>query len=530
MDKTIFPLFRPWVPEWLVKIILFILLLPSLVLFFLPLANLNAAAGYYGSEPADMQFAVVLFYAGYAGFYALEQRFFNYLATKEYFIIFTFSEIILALICYHTQVLYVLFPIRFIQGMFFASTVNLSLAMIFSRLHSERAREIGFSVFFGMLICTIPFNNLVTADIIDSFNFNIVYKCVVFSYLPGLFMLMISMNNVHLNVRFHMYQLDWESFFIYSTILCLIGYITVFGQQYYWLEDLRIRYSACGIAGLMLLYILRQRHSKRPYTDLAVFSSRNFILGLLLLFVLYICRFAAGITNTFFGSALKFDPIHISYINLFNLAGLITGVIVSCCMVLQKKPIRYMWLPGFGLLLVFHVMMFFLLAIQANENNYFLPLFMQGLGIGLVMVPTIVFVISSVPVSSGPSASALCLAVRFLGFCISIAMINYFELYEKSRHYNAFQDHLTKVNPVVRHTVQKHSADLLLKGIHHSRTLKASQKLLVGAVNEQSQIRFAMDYNELMVWMLAGVILLIALFPYLNRTAVYLKSSRLSPA
>src|SRR5438270_13983060 len=105
MDNA-FPIFRNWVPEWLVKVILFIVILPSLVLFFLPMANINAAAGYYGSEPLDIQFAVALFYAGYVGFYSLERRFFSFLATKEYFIIFTFLQILTALICYHIRELY----------------------------------------------------------------------------------------------------------------------------------------------------------------------------------------------------------------------------------------------------------------------------------------------------------------------------------------------------------------------------------------------------------------------------------------
>ncbi len=50
MSKVI-PIFKSWVPGWLIKTVLFLVLLPSLVLFFLPLANVNAAAGYYGCEP-----------------------------------------------------------------------------------------------------------------------------------------------------------------------------------------------------------------------------------------------------------------------------------------------------------------------------------------------------------------------------------------------------------------------------------------------------------------------------------------------
>lgn len=529
MDKTI-PIFKSWVPEWFIKVILFSLLMPSIVLFFLPLANINAAAGYYGSEPADIQFSVVLFYAGYVSFYSLERRFFIYLATKEYFITFTFLNILSTFICYHTNELYILLPLRFIQGMLFTSTVNLSLSLMFTRLKSERAREISFSVFFGLLLCAIPFNNFVTADIIDSFDFNIVYKGALLSYVPGFLALLISMNNTRLNVRFPLYKLDWQSFTIYSIVLGLTGYIMVFGQEYYWLEDNRIRYSVYAIAVFALLYFIRQKRMKRPYIDLSVFRFRNFLIAILLLFIMYICRFASGITNNYFLNILKLDPIHVSYINLFNLAGIASGVIIACCMALQKKPIRHMWIPGFAFLLIFHITMFYLFDIYADEFNYFIPLFIQGLGLGMIMVPTIIYSISAVPVSLGPSASAVCLATRYLGFSVSIGIINYFELFEKSSHYNAFQDRLTLASPIANATLDAQAQYLMSRGIANTHALNASKKLMISAVNEQSYLRFSMDYYEIMAWLLTGTILFIALFPFLNKTGVYLRSKILSPA
>ncbi len=529
MDNAL-PIFKSWAPEWLIKVILFSLLLPSVVLFFLPLANVNAAAGYYGSEPADIQFAVVLFYAGYVGFYCLERRFFIYLATKEYFIVFTFLNILTTFITYHTQELYILFPVRFIQGMLFSSTVNLSLQVMFTRLKSERAREISFSVFFCMLLCAIPFNNFITADLIDAFNFNMVYKCALFSYVPGFFMLIISMNNTRMNVRFPLYKLDWQSFSFYSIILCLVGYIMVYGQEYYWLEDKRIFYSTLSIVFLSLLYVLRQKRMKRPYIDFSIFKYRNYSIGILLLFIMYICRFASGITNTYFATVLKFDPIHVSYINLLNLTGIVAGVIISCCMLLQRKKIRHIWVPGFTLLLVFYVCMFFLFDIQADEQNYFLPLFIQGMGVGMIMVPTIIYAISSVPVSIGASAAAVCLAIRYLGFCVSIGIINYFELYGKSRHYNSFQDHLTRLDPIVKHTMGTHTHYLISRGMYQTQSVKASNRLVVRAIDGQSHLRFAMDYYEMMAWLIIGTLILIASFSYLNKTVIYLRSKILSPA
>nr|WP_295873476.1 beta-carotene 15,15'-monooxygenase [uncultured Chitinophaga sp.] len=524
------PIFKRWVPGWAVKIILFSLILPTLVLFFLPFANINAAAGFYGSEPADIQFSVALFYSGYVAFYSLERRFFNYLAAKEYFIIFTMLEVVTTLVCYHTDALYVLFPMRFFQGMLFSSTVNLSLSLMFTRLRTERAREISFSVFFGMLICVIPFNNLVTADLIDAYDFNIVYKGALFSYLPCLCLIMLTMNHVRLNVKFPLARLDWQSFVYWSIVLTLLGYITIYGQEYYWLDDLRIRYSVIGMVAATALYLVRQHAMKHPYLHLAIFRFQNFRMGIFLIFILYICRFAVNVTNNFFTTVLRLDPIHVSYVNVMNLMGLIIGVIVSGAMILQKKNIRYIWLPGFLLLLAFHFSMFFIFSNEANENNFYIPLFVQGLGVGMIMVPTIVYAVSSVPVIIGASASSVCLAIGYIGFCANAAITNYCDLYCKSRHYNAFQDHLTQTDPMALQGLALRSHQLLSKGLAHQQAAKGAHKLLVDAINKQGQIRFAMDYYEIMALMLIATLLLIAIFPSLNRTVVYLRSRRIVPA
>lgn len=527
--STLIPLFKAWVPQWLIKVTLFIVILPSLVLFFLPLANINAAAGYYGIEPNDVQFSVVIFYAGYTSFFSLERRFFSYLAAKEYFFIFTLIQILSAYICYVTQSLPILLTFRFIQGMCLTSTANLALALIYNRLKDARAREIGYSIYFGMLICMIPFNNFITADLIDTFNFNVLYKGVMFSYVPSLVLLAVIMNNVRLNVKFPLYLLDWASFSLYAVFLSLLGYILVYGQEYYWFQDSRIVNSSLAGILLLIIFIIRQYTLKRPYFDLEVFKYRNFKVGALILFILYICRFASGLTSAYFSNVLGLDPIHISYINLFTILGIILGVITSCVMVLQKRPIRLIWVYGFLILLGYHISMFFLLSVNANENTFYLPLTAQGFGVGMLMTPTIIFMIAATPVRLGPTAAGICLFVRCSGFFASIAIMNYFDLFSKSKHFNTFQDQLTSLNPVTTEALAKHSRDLIHHGVNADKAVKLSQKLLVRAIDVQGQIRYTMDYFEMISWLLIFTITLIALFPYINRTVMNLRSDRPAP-
>jgi len=71
---------------------------------------------------------------------------------------------------------------------------------------------------------------------------------------------------------------------------------------------------------------------------------------------------------------------------------------------------------------------------------------------------------------------------------------------------------------------------LLTKGLHSGLSGKATEKLLTAAVHKQDQLRFAMDYYELIAWLIVGILLLISLSPYLGKTIVRLRSKRLAPA
>lgn len=519
-------IFKSWAPEWLIWTVILMVVLPSMGLFGLSSVNTAAAAGYYGIEPADVQYSMIIFYAAIASFFTLERRFFTYIAAKEYLVISTLVQVITSYVCYATHNLHMLFIFRFIQGMANCSSTSICITLIFSRLHSERAREIGYSVFYGVLLCLTPITSLFAAPLLDAYDFNIVYKVIIFSYLPGAILLFIVMNNVRFSKKFPLYQIDWASFVIYSIALCLLGYILIYGQQYYWLEDKRILGSVIAVVILFALHILRQLKLKRSYLSLKVFKYRNFKVGALLIFILYICRGALNITSVYFASVLGMDPIHVAYIMLMNILGVVIGVTLSCNLVLLKKPMRLIWIYGFTILLVFHTWMWFLFDTQADADTFYIPLIVQGLGAGMLMTPIIIFMISSVPEALGSTASATGVFFRFCGFCSSTAIINFFQLYQRNNHYNRFQDQISALNPVAVDRLNSYRQVMISRGVAPDQAAKIANGLLNRSVDAQAQLRYAMDYYLLISCLLVAIILLIALLPYLNRTVVNLASNQ----
>lgn len=522
-------IFKSWASEWLIRIVILINILPSMLMFGISMANGSAAAGYYGIEPADVQYSMIIFYASLAGFFALERRFFSFIASKEYLLIGAILQIVTSYGCYITYDLYVLLALRFVQGMANCISTSVCITLIFSRLKDERAREIGYSIFYCVLLCITAVTTLITAPMLDAFDFNVLYKWMIFMYVPGTVLLFLMMNKVRLNEKIPLYQLDWGSFIIYTAALCLLGYVLLYGQQYYWWHDPRIAAAMTGTVILFVLHLVRQGALKRAYLSLGVFKSRNYVVGVLLIVALYICRGALNITTGYFTTVLGMDPRHLGYILLSNIAGILIGVIISSRWILQKKKIRLLWIYGFSLLLVFHLWMHWLFASQADADSFIIPLIVQGLGVGLLMAPIIIFTISSVPAQLAGTASATGVLFRFIGFCGSIALINYFQLHDRNGHYKRFLDRVSVLDPLVPARINQYKGILTTKGLPADQATKIANGLIYRSADIQAQIRYSMDYYYLISIVLIVVICMIAFVPYINRTVISLKTQP-SPA
>jgi MFS family permease len=520
------PVFKSWVPEWLIRFTLLIVVLPGIVLFALSVSNVAAAAGYYGVTPNDVQYSLIILYGAMASFVVLEGRFFKNIASKEYLLVGVIILVLTCYLCYLTHSFLLLLAMRYIQGMLTCGTISITLTLMFSKLHSERSREIGYSIVYCLLLCVVPLTTLITASIIDAFDYNIIYKCAIYSYVPGAVLMLLIMNNVRLNKKLPLYQLDWASFIIYSAGLCLIGYVLIYGQQYEWLDDERITYRVIAIILLFGIFITRQLNLKRPYLYLEAFKSARFVLGALLLFILYIARGSFGLTTSFMAVVLGLDPIHIGLLLLYNIAGIIASVIIASRLILLKWPTRMIFICGFLLLLLFHVWMSLLFTTQVDTADLVIPLILQGMGAGMLMVPIILFLVSAAPAKFGNTGSAVGIFVRFLGFSSSIALINFFQLYGQRIHLDRFQDTASSLNPLALQKLAGYQGVLISKGVAPDQAVKIAGGLLNKSMLVQAQLKFSVDYYHGISWLLIATILLLALFPSIGHTSLKIKDNQ----
>lgn len=511
-------IFKSWVPRWSIKAIIFLTILPAVAMLAGYIGGINSAASYYGLDPTDIQFSIVLYYIGIASFFPLERRFFSYFASKSYFLMSVLLFTAINLTLYLTDNVMIFMVFRYLGGAVTVALISVSLNLIFAQYHSERSRVLGYAVFYGTLLIANAFTYLLNAYIFQNFDFNVLYLAIIYIQIPGVLLLFLCLkrNMRLLTKRLPLFNLDWRSFLIYTTVLILIAYVILYGQYYDWFDSIRIWTCVATIVLLLTIFITIQLRSKRPFIDLGIYKFRNFRLGALLLVLYYICKGDLSVANNFFLEKMHLDSYHYAYIMFFNALGIIVGISITARFILTKRNMRLIWLTGFAFLLVYHIQMFYVFGSEANEQNVLLPLFFQGMGNGILMLSIVLFLITSVPESKSFSASLSGVSFRFFAFTISLALISFMNLRQTSVHYHELGNTVTVINVESSKRLELYENIALAKGASTLKSKVIAKKMLGKAVANHTNILFARDYYYYMGIVIFFIMLGIALLPHLH--------------
>lgn len=503
-------------------------LIPSILVFGAATMGVPQAMGYYGISSSDVQFGMLVFYATMVSFGPVAQHFFARIPAKTYLWISVIGELGTLYGCYYVRNLEVMLVIRVISAVFNAGINNVCLDLLFRKLKSEYTREIGYASFYTLILCVGGLCSFFGSFEYDEQSMNHFYKFVMFGLLPGTFLLTIILNNVRL-IPFKLMRISrmgWVDCFLLGTSMGAAGYFLVYGQEYNWLDDVRIRWAIAVFMSLGLCAFLRLRYRQEPFLNLAVFRSPNFRLGLLLLVILYFIRGAFNITSGYISSILEVPYRQSAKLMLLNAGGSVLGSIVSTIMVIRKVHMRIIWLLGFLILLIFYGTMSFRFNINASVYDYELLLVLQGLGQGMLMNPIIVFYLSAVPQEIANSATGFGIMTRFLSFSGSIALIDNLQLRFSRLHQELINNDLNAANTQYTDYLRNTSAMLKSRGVLPDKAGGMAFALMKKIMGKEAYVEFAMNYYQWICVLILLAIFIIMCVPAINRTIINLQEKR----
>ena len=216
-------------------------------------------------------------------------------------------------------------------------------------------------------------------------------------------------------------RLDWFGFAMLSVAVASTQLMFDRGQRLDWFESGEIvLWAAIALLGLYL-FVAHSLTAEKPFFDLRMFLDRNFVVGLVLMFVFGLLVFVPMVLIPTMLERLGGYPVLMIGLLLAPRGlGNLLAMVVAGRMVARTDP-RIILAIGFvaqGL----STWMMAQFSLETGVAQVFWASLLQGFGVGMMFVPLTVLTFATLPVRYRTDGSALFHLLRNIGSSIGISL------------------------------------------------------------------------------------------------------------
>ncbi|WP_313376462.1 hypothetical protein [Chishuiella sp.] len=441
-------IFKKWVPEKLIVPFLGIAMMPYLMVLMIFNMNSTFTASFLDLEVDDLQFLFSLAYATIVCGFFVHERLFHFFNIRNYLLVMTMLNILVLFAMTLTKNTELILILRFIQGPISLFEGVILVPIIISRIKHENAKLIAYSMFYCVILCGDKITTLMVKFAIQNYNYNMIIYTIMSFHVLSLSIYVLFFNQNRMYPQKPLYQLNLGGVFLMSITLISGAFWLIYGKKYFWFESPLIVISFVTTFIFSGLFIYHQKTSRRPLFHFEILKSKRLVIGLLLFFVFYTLRASMSNIYQIMAVVWKWPWEYVLNIQFYNVAGTVTGVMISFLLVKNKIEFRYIFCLGF-LVLSASMLWFSYLFFPDTRTSAVVPvLFLEGVGQGMLFTPLILFIIGSVhPTFSGNAAHAG-IAIRFWTTTIAFSIMQNAVLHLTTKHQFLMTKNLDKSSPI----------------------------------------------------------------------------------
>ncbi|RFM28649.1 MFS transporter [Deminuibacter soli] len=504
-------IFKSWAPGWLIKLVLICCMVPSMMLLGLYNSNVTYASSFLDVEPEDMQYAICITYATLVATVLIENRFFKYFSTRNYFIGISFISALVLILSAWSHHYYQFLPLRFAEGVCMALPGGSLRQLLLSKYKSKNAVVFVYTFFYGILLLSSGLTMHLVVWMLDRFTWQHMAVGMALFHVLCMGLLLLVFNGNRLHKKIPLYRVDWVS---YILLLCAMfggSYVLVYGEKLYWFQSPVIIGAAVLALVTGALFTLRQLHRKRPGFNFAVTQYANLRTGVCLFILFYISRATLNICHSTMSRVWNWEPLHVAAVQYINMGGIVAGLIFSIIALHYQVRIKRLLAAGFLLLAVYHIWFTFLFVPDVALSQITIPYLLQGMAVGMLFVPLVLFTVSSVPATMAVSAGIAGVSARFWGNTLGFSVFQNAQVYLQQQHYSKLQQFISPESPVAQQRVAQGVQSFMGKGFSADEAMALTVKQLNNATVKQSMLLSNMElFTVVGIGLLVAVVLILA--------------------
>jgi DHA2 family multidrug resistance protein len=300
-------------------------------------------------------------------------------------------------------------------------------------------------------------------------------------------------------------DIDYLGIILLTVFVGSLQYVLERGHEDDWFESTTIVIlTVTSILGFFF-FLWRELTHDHPIVELRVLKNGNLRIGTALSFILGFGLYGSTfIIPLYTQSILNWTPLQAG--ELMIPAAVTTAFIMPMVGAMLTKGAKPQFLVAMGMLLfaVFCYWCFKILTPDTGKEDFFWPLIVRGVGMGLLFIPITALSLSSLKGQQIGQGAAFTGMMRQLGGSFGIAVITTILARQTTIHQAAMAPNYSLTNPAFTSKLQALKAAFMSKGMSPNNAELSAYKALGGSIMKQATVLSYMD-----IFLYLGVMFLV---------------------
>ncbi|QUN07495.1 DHA2 family efflux MFS transporter permease subunit [Shewanella yunxiaonensis] len=268
--------------------------------------------------------------------------------------------------------------------------------------------------------------------------------------------------------------------FGFTLLAIAIGSLQMFldrGESQNWFASIEIVIEAALAVLTMYMFLVHMFTAKHPFLEPQMFRDRNFVIGLLFIFIIGIVLLATmALLPPYLQNLMGYPVIDVGLLLTPRGFGTMAGMMLVGKLA-SKVDLRYLITVGL-LLMILSLWQMTCFSVEVSRWEIIYTGIIQGFGMGLVFVPLSTISFSTLAPQYRNEGTALYSLVRNIGSSIGISAVTTYLSQRVQINHAAFAQYITPFNKALQEAVQLGAANISsttgLVKLNSAVTLQAS--------------------------------------------------------
>lgn len=504
MTKLDLPI-RPWVPQWLGIVTLFMVMLPIMMLNGAYTGSITEVSNTLGILSEDISMGYYATSAGMAVAYPIVPKIRSVITTKTLLLSDLFLQILISLFCAYTSNMDIIIACSFMIG-FLKAFVMLELIIRIRPLFSPKnVRSEFYAYFYPIVFSGGQISIALTAQLAYYYQWQHMYYLVSILMMIAIVLILLFFRYTQRPTHIPYKEIDGKSILIIASGLLMTIYLFTYGKTLDWFDSSRLRIYAIIIPILIGLFIYRQQTSEKPYISLKPLSKHKSVIGYFFMIIVMFFTATSSLVTSYMNSIIRIDSVHANTLNLWLLPGFILGAIL-CFWWFRWQRWRFRFLIGGGMFcyVIYLGILYFYISPYSTYEMLYIPMVFRGLGMMILFIAFGVYVAEDLDPKVMLSNAFFLITFRsVLAPALSASFFSNMLYHLQLEGMDRLTDNMTLTNPIAASRYTQALNNALIQGHSFNEASQLASNNLYITLQQQSLL---LGVKELFGYVLIGAL------------------------